>query len=269
MFRNIPMQVKVMSGTAETRIGLPDRFKLAANQAATLSENFIAERRWEDWGTFYDDPQAVGQLIADKVSAEYDQVRLNDLLKKALAQGSNPAQQEELDSQYNLQQIFDESDPKRRLAALDKVEPTEEMIPALGKLLDDQNVSIRRLATAYLGTIGGGQVLPHLFRALKDSSAAVRRTAGDVLSDIGDPSATGPMSEALKDPSKIVRWRAARFLYEAGDDSALPALRAAQNDPEFEVKMQIQMAIERIENGESVDGGTVWQRMIKNDPDLQ
>lgn len=269
MFRNIPMQVKVMSGSLDIRVALPPRFKLAANQAAALSENFLAERRWEDWGTFYEEPQAVGEFIADKIAADYDEERLNDLLQKALAQGSNPAEQPAAESKYNLQQIFGEPDPKRRLAALDQVEPTEEMTPALGKLLDDQNASIRRLAAAYLGTIGGKQVLAHLFKALKDSSVAVRRTAGDALSDIGDPAATGPMAEALKDSSKIVRWRAARFLYEAGDESALPALRAAQNDPEFEVKLQIQMAIDRIENGDTIEGGTAWQRMIKNDPDLQ
>ncbi|BCJ85550.1 hypothetical protein skT53_05350 [Effusibacillus dendaii] len=71
------------------------------------------------------------------------------------------------------------------------------------------------------------------------------------------------MQEALKDPSKIVRWRAARFLYEVGDKSAIPALCAAQNDPEFEVGMQVQMAIERIENSETASEN-VWQRMIKN-----
>jgi len=104
--------------------------------------------------------------------------------------------------------------------------------------------------------------LPYLFRALKDKSVIVRRTAGDVLSDLGDPDAIPAMVEALKDPNKLVRWRAARFLYEVGDETALPALREAENDPEFEISLQVKMAIERIESGEEASG-TVWQQMTR------
>ncbi len=71
------------------------------------------------------------------------------------------------------------------------------------------------------------------------------------------------MAEALKDSNKLVRWRAARFLYEVGDERALPALREAQDDPEFEVDMQIKMAITRIESGEEASG-TVWQQMTRS-----
>jgi HEAT repeat protein len=71
------------------------------------------------------------------------------------------------------------------------------------------------------------------------------------------------MTEALKDPSKIVRWRAARFLYEVGDSSALPALRAAVNDPEFEIRLQVKLAIERIESGNE-QIVPAWQKHIKD-----
>jgi HEAT repeat protein len=70
------------------------------------------------------------------------------------------------------------------------------------------------------------------------------------------------MTQALGDPNKLVRWRAARFLYEVGDESALPALRKAQGDPEFEVDMQIRLALERIEGGHEA-AGTVWQQMTR------
>jgi HEAT repeat protein len=90
----------------------------------------------------------------------------------------------------------------------------------------------------------------------------VRRTAGDTLSDLGDPRAIGAMCQALRDPNKLVRWRAARFLYEVGDETALEALREAQNDPEFEVSLQVKMALERIERGEEASG-TVWQQMTR------
>ena len=44
--------------------------------------------------------------------------------------------------------------------------------------------------------------------------------------------------------------------------STLPALKAAENDPEFEVSMQIKMAIERIEGGEEAKG-SVWKQMTE------
>ena len=104
--------------------------------------------------------------------------------------------------------------------------------------------------------------------ALKDKTVTVRRTAGDCLSDLGFPEATGKVMEALQDPSKLVRWRAAMFLFEVGDDFALPALKAAENDPEFEVSMQIKMAIERIEGGQKAKG-SVWKQMTEARKDKQ
>ncbi|MCG0041259.1 HEAT repeat domain-containing protein, partial [Escherichia coli] len=76
-------------------------------------------------------------------------------------------------------------------------------------------------------------------------AVSVRRTAGDCLSDIGDPQAIPAMIKSLSDSSKLVRWRAAMFLYEVGDESAIEALRAAEDDPEFEVSLQVKMALER------------------------
>ncbi|HEX7064415.1 MAG TPA: HEAT repeat domain-containing protein, partial [Bacillales bacterium] len=111
-----------------------------------------------------------------------------------------------------------------------------------------------------LGMIEKPEVLPYLYRALKDKSVTVRRTAGDCLSDLGHTDAIGPMTEALKDSSRIVRWRAAMFLYEVGDESAVPALREAQDDSEFEVALQVKMALERIEKGKSAEG-SVWKQM--------
>jgi HEAT repeat protein len=106
-------------------------------------------------------------------------------------------------------------------------------------------------------------VLPFLYKALKDKTVTVRRTAGDCLSDLGFPEAEEEMMIALQDQSKLVRWRAAMFLYEVGDSKALPALKAAENDPEFEVSMQIKMAIERIEGGEEAKG-SVWKQMTES-----
>jgi HEAT repeat protein len=123
-------------------------------------------------------------------------------------------------------------------------------------------MSIRRLAVVLLGLIKTPEVLAPLCEALKDEAVGVRRSAGDALTDLGDPKAIGPMVETLKDPNKLVRWRASRFLYELGDESVLPALREVQDDGEFEVALQIQQAIERIESGK-VGQGSVWRQMTQ------
>lgn len=82
------------------------------------------------------------------------------------------------------------------------------------------------------------------------------------MSDLGFEEAMEEMMEALKDESKLVRWRAAMFLYEVGDERAIPALKAAEDDPEFEVSMQVKLAIARIEGGEEAKG-SVWKQMTE------
>lgn len=260
-FRNIPMQIKLITGTSETRVALPERFVNAVQKAAALSSNYIMERKWDDLGVFYGDPKEIADRLAQEVASQYNDDQVNQLVNKVLQQVSGAIT--ELDRTDNLYEIQNEPDAAKRLAALEKIEPTKEEASFFGKLLDDPNSSIRKLAAASLGTIGGNEALPFLYNALKDSSVAVRRAAGDAISDIGDPAAIQAMVKTLKDPSKIVRWRAARFLFEVGDESALPALREAINDPEFEVQMQVKMAIKRIESGESASS-TVWQQMIQN-----
>jgi HEAT repeat protein len=154
-------------------------------------------------------------------------------------------------------------DWKTRYAALQRLVPSLETLPLLAGLLGDDNASVRRLAVVYIGDIREPEALPHLFRALHDPSPAVRRTAGDTLSDIGDPAAIPAMIEALRDSNKLVRWRAARFLYEVGDDTAAPALRElAEDEPEFEIRMQANLALERIEGGHAAEG-SVWQQMTR------
>ena len=58
--------------------------------------------------------------------------------------------------------------------------------------------------------------------------------------------------------AKIVRWRAAMFLFDEGDEQ-LPSLKSHANDA-YEVKLQIEMAISRIENGDEALG-SVWKQI--------
>ncbi|CAJ1003292.1 MULTISPECIES: virulence factor [Bacillales] len=264
MFRGIPMQVKVTMGTEQVRTALPERFGKAAVHAGSASPNLIMERKWVEHGVRYGDLREIGEVVAQEIDAAYPQERVDELVKLAMQQepGEAPLQPERRETKVVTLEMLDDPDWQKRYAALDGLEPTEADLPVLIKALHDPKASIRRLAVVYLGMVGGDAVLPHLFEALRDESVSVRRTAGDTLSDLGDPRAIGPMAEALKDPNKLVRWRAARFLYEVGDESALEALRAAQDEPEFEVRLQIKMALERIESGEAASG-TVWQQMTR------
>lgn len=259
-FKGIPIQIKLTTDTEEKRIALPERFGQAVMRAQVEGSNLVLERKWEEQGVRYGELEEVGEQIAEEIAAAYGKRRLERLVSRAL-EPEKAEPREELSLEEAARRL-DHPDWKVRYAALDQIEPTPESLDVLAKAMDDPKMSVRRLAVAYIGMIEDPIILPYLFKALKDKSATVRRTAGDCLSDLGDPAAIDPMTEMLKDPNKIVRWRAARFLYEVGDESAIPALRQAQDDPEFEVQMQVKLALERIESGHEAEG-TIWQQMTR------
>jgi hypothetical protein len=260
MFRGIPLQIRVQSDHQEERIAMPSRFIDTAMKAQYGSPNLIAERKLIDYGVRYGDRKEIAEQILAELEAAYDTERLDQLVSEALAEGV--AETEVLLRDEQIISGLNDSDWKVRFATLDKLKPSLQTLPLIILALEDHNFSIRRLATVYLGDIKEPEVLPYLYQMLKDPSAPVRRTAGDCLSDIGNPDAIDAMRDALKDSSKIVRWRAARFLYELGDESAVPDLKQALDDPEFEVRMQIQYALARIEGGEAATG-SVWQQMTQ------
>lgn len=260
MFRGIPLQIRVKSDDQEERIAMPSRFIDSAMKAQYGSPNLLAERKLIDYGIRYGERKEIAEQILEELEAAFDSERLEKLVTEALAEGDH-----ESDLQVKHEQVLaglNNADWKVRFAALDKLKPSLQTLALIILALEDYNFSIRRLATVYLGDIKEPEALPYLYRMLKDKSAPVRRTAGDCLSDIGNPDAIGPMCDALQDTSKIVRWRAARFLYELGDESAVSALKQALDDPEFEVRMQIQYALARIEGGEAATG-SVWQQMTQ------
>lgn len=262
-FRHIPMQIKLVAGDVEKRVGLPERFQAAIMQAQTASENVVMERKWVEQGVRYGDLDDIGETIVDEISAAYDDERLMQLVKAAFAANEGKAYARPTITSEEVREAMKSSDWKVRFAALEKMNPTKDDLPILIEALDDEKSSIRRLATVYLGMLEDESVLPYLYKALKDKSVSVRRTAGDCLSDLGSPKAIPAMIEALKDESKLVRWRAAMFLYEVGDESAIPALKEAESDPEFEVSLQAKMARKRIESGEEA-AGSVWKQMTES-----
>lgn len=265
LYRGIPIQVRVRAADREVRAAMPEAFSEAVTAAAAAS--MIRERKLEELGIRYGDPDEIAAELVKELHAAYPQERLQQLVDAAIAQGSIgengaaalPARPAPL-SAGELAQRLSSPDWSVRYEALSRTQPQPDMLPLLAAALDDDNVSIRRLAVVYLGELRIPEALPHLFKALRDASASVRRTAGDTLSDLGDPAAVGPMIGALSDRNKLVRWRAARFLYEAGDESAIEALQIAADDSEFEVSLQARMALERIQRGEEA-AGSVWQQM--------
>ncbi|MCA1030395.1 conserved virulence factor C family protein [Bacillus timonensis] len=262
MIGGIPMQIKVTDGSEEERFGLPEQFIQASIEAQKGTGNVIQERSWKEMGVRYGDLKDIGKEVSEELVASYNGERLNRLVSIAKEGSSNPTKQKR--SIFKVtEEMLEDKDWTKRYAALEQMNPTIDDIHVLKKALADEKASIRRLATVYLGMIEDEKVLPLLYTALKDKSVTVRRTAGDCLSDIGNPDSIEPMCKALKDPNKLVRWRAAMFLYEVGDESAVSALKQAQDDTEFEVSMQIKLAIERIEGGEQAKG-SVWKQMTES-----
>jgi hypothetical protein len=264
MFKDIPLQVKLTDGSTEKRFGMPDYFLKARERAQLPNENYILLRKWAEKGVRYGEFDQIGQEVVEELIAAYPTERLEALVSKAQSTEAPAKQKPTLARKKVTLEALEHSDWQVRYQLLEQMDDPElEDLPVLEKALQDEKPSIRRLSTVYLGMIKDKAVLPLLYIALKDKTVTVRRTAGDCLSDLGFPEASEEMTKALKDPSKLVRWRAAMFLYEAGDKLALPALKEAENDPEFEVSMQIKMAIERIEGGEEAKG-SVWKQMTES-----
>lgn len=262
-FKGIPMQIKLNDGQTEKRFALPEQFMQALAKAQKADDNVVMLRKWADYGYRYGDMDAIGKEVTDELTAAYHTERLDALVAEAIAdEKSAKVLTRKPQQKLTADMLTDESWEKRYAALEQMPDPEIGDIPLLEKALDDSKVSIRRLAVVYLGMIKDKAVLPGLYKGLNDASPAVRRTAGDCLSDLGFEEAMVEMAKALQDKNKLVRWRAAMFLYEAGDESILPALKQAENDPEFEVALQVKMAIARIENGEEAQG-SVWKQMTE------
>ncbi|WP_077213709.1 conserved virulence factor C family protein [Bacillus dakarensis] len=262
MFKGIPLQVKLTDGTEERRFGMPEAYTKKIAEVQDDQGNYILQRKWKDHGVRYGDFDAVGKEVVEELIAAYPEERIKTLVEQA--KSSDPVIQRQPRAKIKVTlEDLNNPDWQKRYQLIEQMdEPTVSDLPVLDKALADEKASIRRLATVYLGMIEDKQVLPYLYKALNDKTVTVRRTAGDCLSDLGFEEAQGEMMKALKDKSKLVRWRAAMFLYEVGDEEALPALKEAENDPEFEVSMQIKLAMERIQHGEEAKG-SVWKQMTE------
>ncbi|MEJ8776706.1 conserved virulence factor C family protein [Pseudogracilibacillus sp. ICA-222130] len=257
MIRNIPTQVKLTEAEVEKRYALPERLTNAAMEAASASNSYLLERKWIEQSPRYGELDEIGRAVVEELDAAYTDERLNQLLQAALL---DEAPKETYRQKVTVHMLEADNWRDRYAVLANMPDPTEDDYPLLNKALEDDNSSVRRIATAYLGMIEQKETLPYLYKALRDRSVNVRRTAGDCLSDLGFKEAIPEMIQTLEDKSRIVRWRAAMFLYEVGDETAIPALQKALEDTEFEVRMQAKMALTRIESGKEGEG-SIWQQM--------
>ncbi|TWT00997.1 conserved virulence factor C family protein [Planomicrobium sp. CPCC 101079] len=259
-FKGIPLQVKVFDNLSEKRFAMPERFTRAMSAVMDpTEENYLLQRKWADYGVRYGEKEEIGQSVVEELEAAYPQSRLDGLISENQAEDTETF----VRGRKVTAEEFDVPDWETRFQLLEQMNEGElDDLPLLANALEDEKMSIRRQAAIYLGDIKDQAVVPYMERAMRDKSWAVRRTAGDAISDLGFPEFEPIMIETLKDKNKLVRWRAAMFLYETGTEASLPALKEAENDPEFEVKLQIKMAIARIEQGEEAKG-SVWKQMTE------
>jgi len=263
-FKEIPIQVKAVDCSGETRVSLGERFNLAAQSVQLASgADFLKERYWADYGVRYGERVD----IATQVSEELQGIFTASELERAVARALGQSEHERPAIETILAWLKDEN-WQTRLRAVQELSQSQfqSANSLLQTALQDQNAQVRRLAAAALGTAGSAEVVESLCRVmLNDKSIAVRRTAGDALSDIGEVSAQPAMCLALTDTNRLVRWRAARFLNDLGDLEAMPALEAALAKIEnaYEVKLELEAAIARILAG-SQGAGPAWRRMSES-----
>ncbi|WJY28224.1 conserved virulence factor C family protein [Sporosarcina trichiuri] len=259
-YKEIPLQVKVFDSENEERFALGSRFTEAMEKVHSAEvENYILLRKWADYGIRYGSKEEIGETVVKEIEAAYPQERLDSIVRSTLEGGETVSSKRQ---PVTLKQ-FGTDEWETRFRLLDQMaDPSTADLPLLSRALEDEKMSIRRLAAVYLGMIESPDVVPYIEKALHDKSWAVRRTAGDCMSDLGFTEFEDAAIDLLQDRNKLVRWRAAMFLYETGTEKALPALHAAEDDPEFEVKLQVRMAIERIEEGEDAKG-SIWKQMTE------
>lgn len=258
-FKDIPYQIKVTSSNEEFRKQLDVRFINAMLKAQKDSDNVVFMRKWVPFGVRFGDVDEIINSVKEEVDALFPQNRLDDLVTSGLMQ--EYIAEEKVLERFTIDAYLKEDDWKARYRMLDHYpDPDVTDIPLLTVVMQDSKPQIKRLCIALLGMIEDKAVLPLIHSAIEDKNLTIRRTAGDTISDLGFKESLPVMEKALNDKHPIVRWRAAMFLYDEGNESSLPYLEAHLEDEAFDVRLQVQMAYERIKNGEEAVG-SVWKQM--------
>lgn len=215
-------------------------------------------RKWEDYGIRYGEPEDIFVELTEEIEALYNEERLNQLVEESKTKRTPEPKKY---FKVTVEDFQSKEDWKERLWLLDHMEtPDQEDYEVLGIALEDEKMQVRREAVSLIAMVEEKETMPYLKIGLNDKSVPVRRTAGDAYSDLGFEEGLPDMYIALGDKSPIVRWRAAMFIYETGTEESLPHLKAHQDDSQYDVRLQIEMAIARIKQGEEALG-SVWKQI--------
>lgn len=247
-----------MNDGEEHRRQLDDRFVEAVAEATLPEDNIIMGRKWEQTSTRYGTPDEVFTEVIEEINALYDEETLKNRI--AEARSKQPPKPKEY-RKVSVAEFKAAADWKARLNLLDHMaNPGKDDYELLSIALQDEKMQVRRTAVYLLAMIEDEETLEYLKTGLADKAVPVRRTAGDGYSDLGFKEGLRDMYPLLDDRSPIVRWRAAMFIYEVGDDESLPYLYEYKEDSQYDVKLQKEMAIARIEKGEAAMG-SVWKQI--------
>lgn len=196
--------------------------------------------------------------VIEEIEALYNTETLQQLITEAKAR-KTPEPKRYFD--VTKKDLGEAEDWKRRLYLLDHMNtPSKTDYDTLNFALGDEKMQVRRAAVSLLAMVEEPETLPYLKTGLQDRSVPVRRTAADAYSDLGLKEGLDDMYPLLSDKSPIVRWRAAMFVYEVGDETSLPHLYDAKEDAQYDVRLQKEIAIARIEEGEEALG-SVWKQI--------
>jgi HEAT repeat protein len=203
--------------------------------------------------------------VTEEIESLWDEAKLNQKKLLALGQLSEPEVVQPIVKAVDTSTLkLDSPDWHERFQAVQQLDASNDTLPHFIMALRDEKPQIRRWAAAKLAGVKSVESVEALSQALlNDSNVGVRRTAGDSLSDIGDITAQPAICQALSDPNKLVRWRAARFLAETGTEAALPYLENAKGDSEYEVRLEVEAAMNHITEG-SKAALPVWKLMAQD-----
>ncbi len=168
-FRDLPMLVKVSSGSETTRLPLAERFGKAIERAMGASENMLIERKWKDEGLRYGDLHDVGEAVVREISAVYDEKKLRELVEKAYHPDLHERVEASEEELGELVSAFESPRWEERFAALKELgrkataQIDSQALSVIIRATKDPKMSIRRLAVVFLGLIKTPGVLAPLF----------------------------------------------------------------------------------------------------------
>ena len=120
-------------------------------------------------------------------------------------------------------------------------------VEALGAVVRDPDVEVRRQAVSALGELESAAAVPMLIPALKDADVETRKQAASALGEIQSKDAVEALIPLTKDADVEVRKQAVEALGQIEDKRALPALEAAVRDANVEVRRQAIEAIGQLD----------------------